>query len=142
MADRPWKSSKRRSGARGAFLRSSRSFRAGTREQLRGQLARQTRCVVIAIQVSGNGCAVIQEQELLSEFRRISGAGLASETREPVEHECTRLIAGGLHLVARAIISPGAAAREAWFKRVSWADRTVCKGLKHTDLSGRVKPGV
>ena len=108
MADRPWMSSKRRSGARGAFLHSSRSFRAGTREQLRGQLTSQTRCVVIAIQVSGNGCAVIQEQELLSEFRRISGAGLASETREPVEHECTRLFAGGLNLVARAIISPGA----------------------------------
>ena len=44
----------------------------------------------------------------MSELLRIGGAGLASETREPVEHEGTRLIAGGLHLVARAVVGPGA----------------------------------
>ena len=41
----------------------------------------------------------------------------------------------------RAFVArPCAAMREAWFKSVSRADRTVCMGLKHTDLSGRVKP--
>ena len=33
-----------------------------------------------------------------------------------------------------------AATREAWLKGVSWVDRPVCQDLKHTDLSGRVKP--
>src|ERR1700740_2990531 len=84
------------------YLRIRRSG-TGAREQLRVHLTSQARCIVVAIRICRNGCAVIQEHELLSELLRIGGAGLASETREPVVHECTRLIDGALHLVARIV---------------------------------------